>query len=125
MNHISINIQSEPESEEFSTETDEKIGSFPEPIRKHINYEIGYDYSKDRACNLELNNKFIIKNLFEDLLLDHPIILRGKWKKNKELRNGWLVPCFFCWTLTSRKISYLKKHIIYACKDCLPKNKLK
>jgi hypothetical protein len=112
-NILTIDIPRDPES-----------GSESDSSDKYIKTEIGYDYNKDRVYDWELKNINIIKKLFGNMDLTNPVIIRGNWQKNENLKHGWMVPCYFCWGLTTRKISYQKKHIIYACKDCLPKSKL-
>lgn len=82
--------------------------------------EIGYDYNKDRTYKWELTSENAIHKLFDGLDLSEPIILRGNWKKIDHFKYGWMVPCYFCWCLTSRKIGYQNKHMVYACKECLP-----
>lgn len=86
---------------------------------EYTKYEIGYDYNKDRTYQHKLTNQYIIEKLFEDVDLSKPTILRGSWENNENLKEGWMVPCYFCWTLTMRKIGYQNKHIIYACQNCL------
>lgn len=85
--------------------------------------DIGYDYNKDKLYDFQLHNVNTIEYLFKNIDIKTPIILRGNWKKKDiDLKEGWMVPCYFCWQLTTRKIAYLEKHMVYACKECLPKN---
>ena len=101
-----------------------KLSSPEKDDTQYTKYEIGYDYNKDRDYQHNLSNQNTIENLFSDVDLSKPTVLRGSWENNENLKKGWMVPCSFCWCLTMRKIGYQNKHIVYACHSCLPQSKI-